>query len=312
MKVKTLFLTNRDDASIEYLIGKYREYSDAYLRINSEDLEILNFEVDPTGQVRCFAEGEEYDFSDVKSVVFKRIPTKYNNPIGDENSAYLNNERKHFFEGIYLTLDHAKWVNPMFSTHIAERKIYQLKVASNLGLQIPKSIITNKLHTALSFLDLQSKAIIKPISNGLQVLKDKVYSIYTTEVTAREFRKLDLADTFSTPVFLQECIPNKYDIRVTIVGRSVFAVRISKDSKEVDWRKPDIVKSYQSMVLPKFIIDKLLDLTSKFRMVYSAIDLIEMPNGEFIFLEINPVGEWVWLEQELGLNISEKIIQELL
>lgn len=86
MKVKTLFLTNRDDASIEYLIGKYREYSDAYLRINSEDLEILNFEVDPTGQVRCFAEGEEYDFSDVKSVVFKRIPIKYNNPIGDENS----------------------------------------------------------------------------------------------------------------------------------------------------------------------------------------------------------------------------------
>lgn len=66
------------------------------------------------------------------------------------------------------------------------------------------------------------------------------------------------------------------------------------------------------MALPKFIIDKLLDLTSKFRMVYSAIDLIEMANGEFIFLEINPVGEWVWLEQELGLNISEKIIQELL
>lgn len=51
---------------------------------------------------------------------------------------------------------------------------------------------------------------------------------------------------------------------------------------------------------------------AKFSMVYSTIDLIETPGGDFIFLEINPVGEWVWLEQELGLNISGKLIQELL
>lgn len=312
MEVKTLFLTNRDDASIEYLISKFREHSQAYLRINSEDLEILNFEVDPAGQIRCFAADEEYLFSDVKSVVFKRVPTKYNNPVGDENSAYLNNERKHFFEGLYLTLDHAKWVNPMFATHIAERKIYQLKVAALLGLKIPKSVITNKLDTAISFLDSQRKAIIKPVSNGLQVLKDKVYSIYTTQVTAQEFRRLDLAETFSTPVFLQEHISNKYDIRVTIVGKSVFAVKISKESTDVDWRKPEIIKHYQPTTLPESIVEKLLILTSKLGMVYSAIDLIETPGGEFIFLEINPVGEWVWLEQELGLNISEKIIQELL
>src|SRR5690606_5161256 len=126
MQVKTLFLTNRDDVSVEYLIGKYCEHSDAYLRINSEDLEILNFEIDPEDNAVCVADGKEYDLSTVQSVVFKRVPTKYNNPVGDENSAYLNNERKHFFEGLYLTFDNAKWVNPMFATHIAERKIYQL------------------------------------------------------------------------------------------------------------------------------------------------------------------------------------------
>lgn len=312
MQVKTLFLTNRDDVSVEYLIGKYSEHSDAYLRINSEDLDILNFEIDPEGNAVCFADGKEYELSTVQSVVFKRVPTKYNNPVGDENSAYLNNERKHFFEGLYLTFDNAKWINPMFATHIAERKIYQLKIAAQLGLQIPKSLVTNKLGTAIGFLSVQSKAIIKPISNGLQVLKDKVYSIYTTEVTSDDFRKLNLANTFSTPVFLQERIQNKYDIRVTIVGQTVFAVRIGKESAEVDWRKPEIIKHYEIAVLPQTLIDKLLRLTSKFGMIYSAIDLIENPEGEFVFLEINPVGEWVWLEQELGLNISKSLIEELL
>lgn len=312
MEVKTLFLTNREDVSVEYLISKFREHSMDYLRINSEDLDLMNFEVDPAGHIKCFAENQEYDFSSVKSVVFKRIPTKYNNPSGDENSAYLNNERKHFFEGLYMTFEHAKWVNPMFATQIAERKIYQLKIASSLGLSIPKSIITNKLETAISFLQAQPKTIIKPISNGLQVLKNKVYSIYTTEITAQSFRELELAETFSTPVFLQEQIPNKHDIRVTIVGQTLFAVRISKESTDVDWRKPGISKNYQVVTLPESLINKLLNLTFKFRMIYSAIDLIETPSGDFIFLEINPVGEWVWLEHELGLNISEKLILELL
>lgn len=244
MEVKTLFLTNRDDASVEYLIGKFREHSIDYLRINSEDLELLNFEVDPTGRVKCFVEDQIYVFSKVKSVVFKRIPTKYNNPPDDENAAYLNNERKHFFEGLYLTLEDAKWVNPMFATHTAERKIYQLKAASSIGLNIPKSIITNKLKTAIAFLEAQSRAIIKPISNGLQVLKDKAYSIYTTAINAQGFRDLELAETFNTPVFLQERIANRYDIRVTVVGETVFAVRISKESTDVDWRKPNIQKQY--------------------------------------------------------------------
>lgn len=312
MQVKTLFLTNRDDVSIEYLIAKYREHSDAYLRINSEDLDLLNFEIDPAGFSFCLANGKEHDLSTVKSVVFKRVPTKYNNPVGDENSAYLNNERKHFFEGLYLTFEHAKWVNPMFATHIAERKIYQLNVAAQLGLQIPKSIVTNNLEKAIGFLNSQPKAIIKPISNGLQVLKDKVYSIYTTEVTSEDFRNLNLANTFSTPVFLQERIENSYDIRVTIVGSNVFAVRISKESMEVDWRKPDIVKHYEIAKLPEALVEKLLRLNTKFGMVYSAIDLIQNPAGDFIFLEINPVGEWAWLEQELNLNISEMFIKELL
>lgn len=312
IKVDTVFLTNRDDVSVEYTIEKFRDHSTAYLRINSEDIDLIDYEIVPGEQFKCYIQDVVYDLSNVNSVLFKRVPTKYNNVQGDENNAYLNNERKHFFEGMYLNFQSAKWVNPMFATHAAERKLYQLQVARSLGLVIPESIITNKLQLALNFLDRQNKCIIKPISNGLQVLKDRAYSIYTTEIDSNLFKDLELAETFSTPVFLQKRIPNKGDIRVTIVGRNIFAVRITNDSGEVDWRKPEITKKYQQINLPTKLEKILLEMMRHFKMVYSAIDLIETPAGDFVFLEINPVGEWAWLDIELDLNIADKLIQELL
>ncbi|GAA4090723.1 hypothetical protein [Mucilaginibacter panaciglaebae] len=312
MEVNTLFLTNREDISIEYLIEKYRNVSENYLRINSEDVELIEFDINPAGKTKCYIENSEYNLSTVKSVLFKRTPTRFNNISDNENKAYLNNEKKHFFEGLYLSIENAKWVNPMFATHIAERKIYQLKVANQLGLNIPKSVITNQLSRALSFLKENPISIIKPISNGLQVLKDRTYSIYTTEITHQAFIDLELAEIFSTPVFLQERIKNDSDIRVTIVGNNLFAAQIRKEGDDVDWRKPDIKKLYDQIILPLFLQEKLLELNRFFKMIYSAIDLILTPHGEYIFLEINPVGEWVWLEQELDFGISACLINELL
>jgi glutathione synthase/RimK-type ligase-like ATP-grasp enzyme len=312
MQTRTLFLTNRDDLSVEYLIEKFRQKTDQYLRINSEDLGLLEFDVDPAGSIGCEVEGQFYDLTNIRSVLFKRVPSKFNTPLTDEDRPYLNNERKHFLEGLYLTFSQAKWVNPMFATHIAERKIYQLFTASRMGLDTPKSMVTNKYSKAIQFLQQNTLAIIKPVSNGLQVVKDTTYSIYTTDITAEIFDSLELSEVFETPVYLQEKIRNAADIRVTIVGRHIFAVTITKEGDEVDWRKPDIIKQYAVIQLPERLEAQLLELNKFFGMVYSAIDLILTPEGKYVFLEINPVGEWVWLEHELGIDISGKLIQELL
>ncbi len=313
MKVKTIFITNRDDISIEYLISKFRLKSLDYLRINSEDIDKIDFEINPTGYYSCVIEEVEYDLNSVESVIFRRTPSKYNVDKKDPNTSYLNFERKHFFEGLYLSLNNAKWINPMFATHIAERKLYQLKVANLHGLFIPKSIVTNNAGKANNFLKSIHKSIIKPISNGLQVMEDVTYSIYTSEINSHFFDGVDSKTTFETPVFLQERVQNQADIRVTIIGEKVFAVKIEKiDSDEVDWRKPEIRKKYSLIHLPDDIYKILLSINRYLGLVYSAIDMIQTPNNQFVFLEVNPVGEWVWLEKELDINISEVIINELL
>ena len=313
MNVKTLFITNRDDISIEYLISKFRLKSKQYLRINSEDIDTINFEINPTGKSFCHIDSTTYSLSNIKSIVFRRTPTKYNTLKNDPNSPYLNNEKKHFFEGFYLTMQNAKWINPMFATHIAERKLHQLQLANTIGLEVPKSIITNSANKADSFLKNNRKSIIKPISNGLQVLPSKVYSIYTSEIESNYFEHVPKETIFETPVFLQKKITNIADIRATIIANKIFVVKIEKDdNNEVDWRKPNINKKYSIINLPKKLENKLFQINKNLSLTYSAIDLIQMPNKEYFFLEVNPVGEWVWLEKELGLKISEAFINELL
>jgi len=102
-----------------------------------------------------------------------------------------------------------------------------------------------------------------------------------------------LAEQFDTPVFVQERIPNYADIRITIVGSKIFSAAIKNNSGEVDWRKPEIVKSYERIELPTELAGQLLKLNRELGLIYSAIDLIQTPEKEFYFLEINPVGEWV-------------------
>ncbi|KYP15354.1 hypothetical protein [Flavihumibacter sp. CACIAM 22H1] len=308
----TLVISNREDVSIEYLLSKMNDRGISYLRVNSEDIGSLHFNINPKGEKLCTFHETEHDLSTIRSVVFRRIPLKYNIQKDGENHKYLNHERKHFLEGLFLSLENAKWINPMFGTQIAERKLYQLHAAHRLGLRTPNSIITNRLTLALDFLKKESSAIIKPISNGLQVVGEKVYSIYTTEVNFESFADLQLAPVFDTPVFLQEKIPNQGDIRVTIVGKSVFAVKIIKEGAEVDWRRPEVTKKYELIQLPIQLKEQLLNVNRHFGLIYSAIDLILTPEGEYVFLEVNPVGEWVWLEIELGLSISHQIISELI
>lgn len=307
-KPRVLFVTNKDDFACDYLIYKFMDKNIPYLRLNSEDITEVSLSYRPTHiEVRY---GEiTYDLSHVKSVYFRRAPTIFPPALNEMDTQFINRERRDFFEGLYCSLD-AKWINPMFATYQAERKLLQLKVAEKLGLNIPQTIITNDPADILDFVKGRD-CIIKPISHGLQVTESNIYSIYTSELSSLESLRIDRL--MESPVFIQEKISNYRDIRVTVVASHVFAVEIEKnDTDNVDWRAPDIVKGYRKHILPDKIINQIHSIHNELNLTYSAFDFILTPNDNYVFLETNPAGEWVWLEKELDLNISDAIINELL
>ncbi len=312
-KCTTLFISNVNDVTTDYLISKFESSSDDYLRINSEDINSIAIEYNSKSGTIITRNDFSFDLSQVVSVYFRRAPTTFNSKDNVLDKPYLTNERRHFFEGLYMSLDKSKWINPIFNTYAGERKLMQLKLAQRLKLQIPETLVTNKLEKAKEFLKAHTHCIIKPISHGLQQRGKTFYSIYTTSIDLNKLEKLNLTDTFDTPMFLQKRIKNSKDIRVTIVGSKFFSVSIEKDSsQEVDWRKPEVAKIYKEHYLPNELEIKLAKINGYLGLVYSAIDLILTPEGEYVFLEINPVGEWGWLEKEVGLNISGSLINELL
>lgn len=140
--------------------------------------------------------------------------------------------------------------------------------------------------------------------------RDVIKSVYTTKIDWTP----DLDESIkATPCMFQEYIDKDYELRVTVVGEKVFAIKIfSQDYPEtrVDWRRcQNKIKLRQESVQLEPWLEKIcLEITRKFNLVFGALDFIVCPSGETVFLEINPNGNWLWLEKILGLPISDALL----
>ena len=154
--------------------------------------------------------------------------------------------------------------------------------------------------------------IIKPICSGL--IEDNIFPkvVYTSKL-------VDLDNHISRisicPSYIQNLIEKAFDIRVTTVGESIFATAIhsqENDSTKIDWRKGEIPPLHTKHNLPSDIEEKCVILLKKLNLKFGAIDLILNKNNKYIFLEINPNGQWAWIEKQLGYNISNEIVKRFL
>lgn len=306
-KPSILLLSNRDDLTTDFIATKLQEKNCSYIRINSEDIIERGFTIVPGKIMQVSYKDSFADISEIRSVYFRRVPSVFQNDISQSDRNFINRERKEFIEGLALSLN-ALWVNQLQATILGERKVFQLNMASKIGIRIPKTIITNEPRQARLFLEQNKNAIAKPVSHGLTIEDGEAYSIYTNQIDPSSFDSIK--QLIEAPILLQENVDNKRDIRVTLIGTCIYSVAIEKDDNSiVDWRRPEIKKHYSVCDLPVELKNQLLELNKNLELVYSAIDLIQRHDGSYVFLEVNPVGEWLWLELELGLQISDEIIK---
>ena len=190
----------------------------------------------------------------------------------------------------------------------ADNKIYQLNTAKNLGFTIPNSLITNDNNAAQAFCETKP-CIVKPISIGKIYDKDDTIVFQTNQVdNNRPIEHVEYC-----PSYFQEQHDKDYELRVTIIGKKVFPVRIdSQLHKEtrIDWRVNPNVLIYSETEMPKDLEEKCFELLTSLGLSFGAFDFIVRKN-QYIFLEVNANGQWGWLEGKLGINISDAIIDYL-
>ena len=146
-----------------------------------------------------------------------------------------------------------------------------------------------------------------------QVL-DNTFVRYTEAVSTRD---VAYAKTLRfCPVILQAYIPKQVELRITVVGRKVFAAEIrSQETNHTrhDWRRYDHFKTpYFIHELPQDVIQHCVQLVEKLGLCYGAIDMIVTPDGRYVFLEINSNGQYLWVEQATRLVISDAIADLLM
>jgi glutathione synthase/RimK-type ligase-like ATP-grasp enzyme len=201
----------------------------------------------------------------------------------------------------------ATWVNNPIFNYKAENKLLQLFYARNIGFRIP---ITKILNYYDQWADPNGQIIVKSLDTALFRVGEQEGFVYSTVMNANDLQNYDLS---IAPVVLQEYLYPKIDLRVTVIGKKVYAVKITKNNKGVDgdWRKLKNEVDFIPINLPPRISRACIELIRAFGLNFGAIDLVES-KGDYFFIEVNPTGEWAWLVNSANLPIHEGICDFLM
>jgi glutathione synthase/RimK-type ligase-like ATP-grasp enzyme len=198
------------------------------------------------------------------------------------------------------------FVNHPDANRSAERKSLVLRSARRAGLSIPEWLITNDPHEARSFAQAHGTTIVKALVAGRI---DGERSLWTTRVDDHE-----LEDLGPEPYLLQRFIPRAFDVRVTVFEGECVAVRIDvTDPTAVsDWRRaaPESVK-YSVCEPPEQTQAALRELVKEYGLRFATADFAVDSDGIWWFFEINPNGQWAWLEDHVDVDLTGRLIETL-
>lgn len=311
---KVLIISNKSDITSDFIVKQLKEKEIDFFRFNTDEL---------TKTISCTLDlyknsfilydtnkNEKINLNEITAVYFRRpeLPIIESDDLNSGEINLIQNEILYTLEGIYTLLRKAYWISPIYSIREAENKIFQLEVAKKLNLKIPNSIISNQYEDVYEFYsNCDENCIIKPIKSGLIEEENKSKVIYTNLLDKIPSSREQIN---SCPNFLQSHIIKKGDVRVTMVGEKAFATMIHSQENtktKVDWRISQDFLKHTRIELPSDIHNKCVQLLRHLKLRFGAIDFVLDKNEEFIFLEINPNGQWAWIEKLTGYQISHEI-----
>ncbi|MGH8905626.1 MAG: ATP-grasp ribosomal peptide maturase [Egibacteraceae bacterium] len=215
------------------------------------------------------------------------------------------------FGGVLASLP-CRWVNHPHRVAAAEYKPLQLRVAAECGLRVPRTLITNDPAQARAFAaSLPDRMVYKPVSNGPRGEHGQPVALYTTVVPSEDIGHASIARTAH---LFQEWVPKRCEARVTVVAAGCFAVEIHAQHSPraaVDWRADYACHQYMVTEVPESVRPCVAGMMDRLGLVFGALDFVITPEGQWVFLEVNPNGQWGWLQFATGLPISAAIAEVL-
>ncbi|MFF6953847.1 ATP-grasp ribosomal peptide maturase [Streptomyces iakyrus] len=247
------------------------------------------------------------------SAVYYRAPGAFQFPQGmsGPEERFAAAQARAGLGGVLSALD-CRWVNHPTSMARAEYKPVQLAAARACGLNIPPTLITNRAEEVRSFAaDTGFSIVCKPVASPVLIEDGQFKSVYTQRLRPEDLD--DLRGIETTPHLFQGWVSKEHEVRLTVVGGRMFAAAIHAGSEAAheDWRSDYGSLTYASTEVPDQVAAGMRSLMERLQLRYGAADFIVGPDGQWTFLEVNPCGQWDWIQGETGLPIAEAIADDL-
>jgi hypothetical protein len=234
-------------------------------------------------------DGSQIRASDLR-VIWLRRPRadQLDNPVDEPKTTteLINNECRGAISGLLSTSIRGRWISTMDATLRASDKILQLAVASSSGFRVPETLISQSRSEAAAFFrKFDGKVIVKPIVG--------VQGPFLLTRLMRNPLELSEESFQVCPSLYQEFISGTRHIRLNCFGNKSFAASI--DTDELDWR-PNLNVPIQVWTVSNDLHERVRRVLDCLGLEMGIIDLKELPSGELVWLEVNPQGQFLFLE----------------
>ncbi|MCA1572846.1 MAG: ATP-dependent carboxylate-amine ligase [Chloroflexi bacterium] len=249
----------------------------------------------------------------LRSVYYRR-PRRFafDPTIPAEQLNWCEGQARYGFWGVLESLP-VTWINSPSAVQQAEYKPRQLHVARQAGLSVPKTMITSRPDDVAAFAaDAGGSIVTKPLYARTPRNADGYPSgvLYTADVPSDRYSDPGIG---ATAHLFQATINSAYDVRLTVVGNDLLAAEIhrERDSGGLDWRQNHHDIHYQPCEVPGGVAHGVRQLMRALGLSFGAFDFAVDDAGAWWFYEVNPNGQWLWIEQQTGLAISAALAELL-
>lgn len=255
--------------------------------------------------------GKPVDLGKVASIWHRRPRDfTFSSDLDPDARRFARDEALYGVGGVLRSVD-CTWVNHPEREVSAGYKPFQLAAARKLGLSIPRTLITNDPRAARRFVEGNGQGYIYKTLCIPEIVSD-IYDqalVFTSRLTSADIEAMDTVRY--TPCLLQQFVPKAFEVRATVINGKLFAVGLHAQDPDVDdWRRVIAEAGelkYSVYQMPPDVEERTLRLVRELGLAFGAIDFVVTPEGEHVFLELNPSGQWAWLEIETGLPMVDAL-----
>lgn len=316
---RVLVLTYGEDLHADYVTDYFSKNGYGFLRIDTENL-IGNYNISfSTEKSCCIINTGDKDYiidsswniwnrrvmnpdvekglpKDILNMIFEETERTWDGLLFSHKGRVVNRPQNHFF---------------------ANNKIDQLNFAVNNSenIYVPDTIVSNNPTVVKNFYEKHKGNVCFKLQKGVIIKSDEQYqTIYTNRVTKSDLEKIDLVATH--PCLFQEYIEKNYEIRIIATEFDQVGIAIHSQKSEVskiDFRKYDFDNvTYNHIELPNEIKQFCLKMIKHYGLHFGVFDFIFSINKEFVFLELNPNGQWLWLQLKSGYDLTELVAKNII